>query len=43
LQPTPDTGRFHIAALAPYLVTIGDRVAGLLAAGRLLHDAVGEQ
>lgn len=43
LQPTPDTGRFDIAALAPFLVTIGDRVAGLLTAGRILPDAVGEQ
>lgn len=38
LQPTPETGRFAIAALAPFLVTIGDRVAGLLAAGRILPD-----
>ena len=43
LQPTPDFGRFDIAALTPFLVTIGDRVAGLLTAGRILPDAVGEQ
>lgn len=43
LQPTPETGRFAIAALAPFLVTIGDRVAGLLVAGRILPDTGGVQ
>jgi purine-binding chemotaxis protein CheW len=43
MQPTPDAGRLDIVALAPFLVTIGDRVAGLLSAGRILPDAVGEQ
>lgn len=42
-QPTPETSRFAIAALAPFLVTIGDRVIGLLAAGRILPDTGGGQ
>jgi purine-binding chemotaxis protein CheW len=39
LQPTPETGCVAVAALAPFLVTIGDRVAGLIAADRILPDA----
>lgn len=38
LQPTPETGCSIVASLAPHLVTIGDRVAGLLAAERILPE-----
>lgn len=38
VQPTPETGCPTVAALAPFLVTLGDRVAGLLAPDRILPE-----